>query len=348
MPRNVVAASSYGGIKADTTGSRGSFPVTRMRRLRRTAALRNLVAETTLSASDLVMPLFVAGGADRCDPLPQIPGCNLLAGEPLIAEAKRLRDLAIPAVLLFGVPENSAKNPTADAAFAEDGPTQQAVALLKKHVPDLTAITDLCLCEFTDHGHCGLIRDGRIDNDLTLNCIRRVAVSQARAGADIIAPSGMMDGTVAAIREALDSQGHQEVLTMPYSAKFASGFYGPFKAATDSSPVHSLHATHQLQTGNAREAMREIQLDVDEGADIVIVKPAMPSLDIIFRARAACPVPIAAYQVSGTYAMLWRAGENTESRTRLMMESLTCIKRAGADIIITYFAAEAACILTPR
>ena len=317
------------------------FPSVRMRRLRGSSSVRRMVGTTSVSPDDLVMPLFVTSERDAETPMEQIPGAKLLSGAPLAGEARRLASLGIPAVLLFGMPLAEAKDSSGSAAFDDDGPAQKAVRTIKDAAPDMLVITDLCLCEFTDHGHCGLLKSGKIDNDLTLDCIQLAALSQARAGADIVAPSGMMDGSVAAIRRALDSNGFQDTLVMPYSAKFASGFYGPFKAATDSSPGESLHSTHQLDTGSFRQAMKEIELDIEEGADVVIVKPALPSLDIIHAARREFAVPIAAYQVSGFYHMICRRYEGDQLH-RLMMEILTCIKRAGADIIITYHAGEAA------
>lgn len=316
------------------------FPATRLRRLRGTPAMRDMVRETIVSASDLVLPIFAPADHNANRPLPQIHGMRMLSGDPLAAEAQEIEALGIPAVLVFGIPEKSTRDASATAAYTEDGPIQEAVRTIKRAAPRLTVATDLCLCEFTDHGHCGLLRDERIDNDATLACLQRAAVSHARAGADVVAPSGMMDGVVRALRDALDAAGFHDVLTMPYSAKFASGFYGPFKAATDSIPGESKHATHQLDPGNATQALHEIELDVGEGADIVMVKPALPSLDVIRAARERFATPIAAYQVSGVFNMLWQAAEG-EARHRLMCEILTCIKRAGADMIVSYYAKQA-------
>ncbi len=324
------------------------FPTTRLRRLRRTSTLRAMVRETSLRPGNLIMPIFAAAGGDVDQPLPQIPGMRLLSGAPLAAEARELASLGLPAVLLFGVAPRQLRTPHAEAAWAEDGPTQQAVRQIKQAAPGLTVITDLCLCEYTDHGHCGIWHDGTIDNDRTLAAIQQVALSHARAGADVIAPSGMMDGVVRALRQALDANGFEQLLTMPYSAKFASKLYGPFKSATASVPGESQHATHQLDPGNARQAMREIELDIEEGADLIIVKPALTALDIIHQARARFPVPIAAYQVSGTFNMLYQAAANQAERDALMLEVLTCIRRAGADLIITYYAKQAACQLGRR
>lgn len=318
-----------------------TFPATRLRRLRTTPAIRDMVRETRVTAHDLIMPVFAPAAPDTNQPLPQIHGMRLLSGAPLAAEAREIQALGIPAVLVFGMPNKTARNDAASAAHAADGPIQDAVRTLKRAAPGLTVITDLCLCEFTDHGHCGLLRGDRIDNDATLACLQRAAVSHAEAGADVIAPSGMMDGVVRSLRQALDDAGHTHVLTMPYSAKFASGFYGPFKSATDSIPGESRHATHQLDPANADQALHEIELDIGEGADIIMVKPALPSLDILRAARERFPAPLAAYQVSGVYNMLWQAAEG-EDRHRLMSEILTCIKRAGADMIVTYYAKQAA------
>ncbi len=319
------------------------FPVQRPRRLRRTPAIRDLVRETILGPNDFIQPLFVASGRDVSRPIPGIPGMNLLSGRPLAETARAISDLSIPAVLLFGMPRPEDKDDLATSASSSAGPTQEAVRVIHEAAPELVVITDLCLCEFNTTGHCGVFRDGRIDNDLTLERIREIAVSHASAGADVIAPSGMMDGVVGTIRSALDEAGYADVLVMPYSAKFASRFYGPFKEATDSVPSESLHATHQVDVANGREALHEIALDVEEGADMVIVKPAMTSLDILAEARRRFRIPLAAYHVSGSYRMLWdAAGDDEEARSALMMEALTCIRRAGADMIITYYARDAA------
>jgi porphobilinogen synthase len=315
----------------------------RLRRLRRTAAIRGMVRETTLAPDDFILPLFVAGGGDVNQPLGAIPGAMLLGGRPLVDEAMRIAEAGIPAVLLFGMPEPSAKDERATAAFRPDGVTPSAVRLLRRAVPGLVIVTDVCLCEYTSHGHCGLIENGEIDNDSTLDCLCKIVLAHAAAGADAVAPSGMMDGMVRVMREVLDDAGHEQVMTMPYSAKFASRFYGPFKTATHSMPGESKHGTHQLDVGNARQALEEMRRDVDEGADMLIVKPALTSLDIIARARAELATHIAAYDVSGTYGMIHRAAAHDPAElTRMMMEVLTCIRRAGADLIITYFARQAA------
>lgn len=320
-----------------------TFPAHRPRRLRRTEGIRRLVRETQLSTDALIYPLFVAGEDGIRRPLEALPGIELLSDDHLLEEARLTRDLGIPAVLLFPVPDQSAKDEQASLSWSADGPVQRAVRQIKAAVPELVVIADLCLCEYNLSRHCGLLRDGEIDNDLTLQCIQKSALSLAEAGADVVAPSGMMDGCVRAIRSILDERGYMGVLTMPYSAKFASSLYGPFKAVTNSAPAESKHATHQVDVANSRQALSKIQTDIDEGADMVIVKPALCCLDIVARARQRFEAPIAAYQVSGEYSMILSAsGGDTEGRTQLMMESLTCIHRAGADMIITYFAKEAA------
>ena len=320
-----------------------SYPVHRLRRLRQTASLRRLVRETTLSPGNLICPLFVTGLKDVRRPLEVLPGVSLLSGGPLASEVRALQDLGIAAVLLFAVLEDHEKDRQASLACSSEGPVQLAIRQIKQAAPGVAVIADLCLCEYTTDGHCGLLKGGHIDNDLTLERLQQAAVSLAAAGADVIAPSGMMDGMVWAIRSALDGAGFQNVLTMPYSAKFASGLYGPFKTASRSAPAESKHATHQLDVASARQAIEEIRLDIEEGADVVIVKPALCYLDIVAAARQRYDIPIAAYSVSGEYNMiLAAAGRDPDCRTRLMIEMLTCIRRAGADMIITYFAAEAA------
>lgn len=315
----------------------------RLRRLRRTGGIRRMVRETKLSPDDFVLPLFVTGDGEVSRPLPGIPEARVLSGRHLRDEVRQASELGIPAVLLFGMPEVSARDEEASAAYSPDGAIQRAVRAIREDIPQMVVITDLCLCEYTDHGHCGLLRNGEIDNDATLDCIGRVALSHAEAGADVIAPSGMMDGVVRALRSALDRAGHQQVMTMPYSAKFASCFYSPFKAATNSVPGISLSDTHQLDIANGRQALTEIRQDVEEGADMVIVKPALTSLDIISQARQSFQVPIAAYDVSGTYSLFYNAaGTDLDQRNCMMMEILTCIRRAGADLIISYYAKEAA------
>jgi porphobilinogen synthase len=314
-----------------------------MRRLRQSASLRRLVQESAVRASDLICPLFVSSNPDVDRPLGSISGARLLSGAPLEREVRMLDSVGVPAVLLFCVLDDGQKDANGSLACSAGGPVQQAIGRIKDSVPGMVVIADLCLCEYTSDGHCGLLRSGAIDNDATLAALQNAAVSLAHAGADVIAPSGMMDGVVQALRTALDPAGFADVLLMPYSAKFTSGLYGPFKDATRSTPAESHHATHQLDIPNSRQALEEIRLDIEEGADMIIVKPALGYLDIVALARQRFGVPIAAYNVSGEYNMILAlAGDDTEYRTRLMFETLHCIKRAGADMIITYFAADAA------
>lgn len=323
-----------------------TYPQHQSRRLRRTPQLRTMMAETTLSASHLVLPLFVCEGANVRKPVAAIPGTSLLAGRALAREAIAARDAGIPAVLLFAVVPETRKDPQASFALDPANPVCTAIRTLKRAVPDLAIVADLCLCEYTSHRHCGILKNGHIDNEDTLQVLAPAAVRLAEAGADIIAPAGVMDGVVATLRRALDLAGASHVSLMPYSAKFASRFYGPFKVATRSAPSESLHATHQLNVANTREALRQIRTDVAEGADIVIVKPAMTSLDIIALARRETDVPLAGYDVSGSYKMMMDCtAHDQQSREAMMMEALTCINRAGADLIITYYAREAARIL---
>jgi porphobilinogen synthase len=316
----------------------------RPRRLRDKPLLRRLVRETTLAVDDFVYPMFVVPGRGVREPIGSMPGQMRWSVDELLKQAKDVAGLGIPAVLLFGVPEE--KDPQGSEAWAEDGPVQQAVRAVKDTVPDLLVITDVCLCQYTSHGHCGVVEDGVVKNDPTLELLARVAVSHAEAGADMVAPSDMMDGRVAAIREALDEAGFTEVPIMAYSAKYASSFYGPFREAAESAPQFGDRRSYQMDPGNAAEAMREIALDLDEGADIVMVKPALPYLDVIARARAEFGAPLAAYSVSGEYAMIKAAGRlGWLDERRAMMEALLAIRRAGADIVITYFAPEAARML---
>ena len=318
------------------------FPQTRLRRLRATGALRGLVRETTLSASDFVYPMFVAHGIDRREPIEAMPGVDRLSIAHAITEAGEAQALGIPAVLLFGLP--AAKDEEGSGAWDDEGIVQLATRAIKEQHPDLVVITDLCLCEYTSHGHCGALKaDGSVDNDATLDLLSRTATSQARAGADIVAPSDMMDGRVGAIRHALDDDGHADTPILAYSAKFASAFYGPFREAADSTPAFGDRRGYQMDPGNGDEAVRETRLDVEEGADIVMVKPALPYLDLIRRVKTETQMPLAAYNVSGEYAMVKAAaaaGYLDERAT--VLETLTCIRRAGADIVITYHAKEAA------
>ena len=317
------------------------FPVYRPRRLRESPLMRAMVRETALRIDDLVYPLFAVHGRGVREPIGSMPGQYRLSIDELLKECKDAASMGIPAVLLFGLPRD--KDPRGTEAYAEDGIIQQAVRAVKDTIPDLLVITDVCLCEYTSHGHCGVVEDGRIKNDPTLELIARTAVSHAEAGADLIAPSDMMDGRVAAIREGLDESGFPETPIMAYSAKYASAFYGPFREAADSTPQFGDRRSYQMDPANVMEAMREVALDVDEGADIVMVKPALPYLDVIARVKGEFGLPVAAYSVSGEYAMLKAAGQiGWLDEDRAVLEALTGIRRAGADIIITYFAKDAA------
>jgi porphobilinogen synthase len=321
--------------------SASQFPIRRMRRLRRTPALRRLVQETHLVPSQLVWPLFVTHGEGERRPVPAMPGVTQVSPDELVKDAERAAKLGLGGIILFGIP--AAKDATGSEAYDEQGIVQQAIRAVKRAVPQLLVIGDVCLCEYTDHGHCGVIRDGDVDNDASAYLLGKVAVTQARAGVDVVAPSDMMDGRVAAIRKALDAGGFAHLPIMSYAAKFASAFYGPFREAAGSTPQFGDRQTYQMQPANGDEAMREIRLDVDEGADIVMVKPALPCLDLIRRAKEEFGSPLAAYQVSGEYAMLRAAAERGMlDGERAMWETLTAIRRAGADIILTYFAPDAA------
>lgn len=316
-----------------------AYPVNRMRRLRRSETIRRMVREVGVSVDDLICPLFVTHGLDVKLQVPSMPGVFHFSVDALIKEARELSDLGIPAVLLFGIP--SEKDEAGSEAYAADGIVQRAVSALKKALPDMVVITDVCLCEYTSHGHCGVIRDGQVSNDETLELIARTALSHAQAGADVVAPSDMMDGRVLAIRDTLDESGHTDVAIMSYAAKFASAFYGPFREAAGCAPQFGDRSTYQMDPSNRREASKEIALDVDEGADVVMVKPAMAYLDIVSDARVAFDVPIAAYNVSGEYSMVKAAAaQGYIDERRIVTEILTCIKRAGADLIITYFARD--------
>jgi porphobilinogen synthase len=319
-----------------------AFPATRLRRMRKTDALRGLVRETDLTVDHLVYPLFVTHGSDRREPIEAMPGIERLTISHLEAEAGEIASLGIPAVLLFGIPAD--KDETASGAYDPEGIVQLAVRALKQAQPELTVITDVCLCEYMSHGHCGVVReDGYVDNDVTLELLAKTAISHAESGADAIAPSDMMDGRVGAIRAQLDSEGHGDLPIVAYSAKFASAFYGPFREAADSAPAFGDRRGYQMDPANAREAVREATIDVEEGADVVMVKPALPYLDVIQRVREAVPVPVAAYNVSGEYAALKAAAERGWiSERAAVLESLTAIRRAGADMIVTYHAREAA------
>ncbi len=318
-----------------------SFPATRLRRLRKTPTLRTLVRETRLSTDALVYPIFVQAGTNAVDPIASMPGQYRWTVDRLPDLIRDITRWGIRAIMLFGVPES--KDELGSGAYDPDGVVQQGVRVVKAVDPDLLVICDTCLDEYTSHGHCGVIRDGDVDNDATLELLARVAVSQAAAGADMVAPSDMMDGRVGAIRAALDANGFEMVPIMAYSAKYASGFYGPFRDAADCAPQFGDRRSYQMDTGNRREALREVALDLEEGADIVMVKPALPYLDIIRDIREIVDVPVAAYNVSGEYAMVKAAAERGWLDERsVVLESLTAIQRAGADIILTYHACDVA------
>ncbi len=322
-----------------------TFPEHRLRRLRKNEGIRRMVRETILSVDDLIFPLFVAAGRKIRKEISPMPGVFQLSVENLVKEVKEVRGLGIPAVLLFGIPAK--KDPMGSDACSDDGIVQTAVRAVKDAVPDILVITDVCFCEYTDHGHCGVLTpEGDVDNDATLDILARSAVTHARAGADMVAPSDMMDGRVAAIRGALDEEGYEGVPIMSYAAKYASGFYGPFRDAAESAPAFGDRRSYQMDPPNVREALREVALDIQEGADIVMVKPALSYLDVICRIREAFDLPVAAYHVSGEYSIV-KAGEKLGwvDGGRLMMEILVSIKRAGADLILTYAAKEAAKVL---
>src|SRR5271165_4648312 len=321
-----------------------AFPIHRMRRLRSSESMRALVRETRLESSQFILPLFVCPGEGVRRPISSMPGNFQLSVDELVKECEEARALRIGGVILFGIP--ATKDERASGAYADNGITQQAVRAVKAGVPKLLVITDVCNCEYTSHGHCGKVVGEEIDNDATLNWLAKSALSHARAGADIVAPSDMMDGRVAAIREALDANGYQKTPILSYAAKFASVFYGPFREAADSTPQFGDRRSYQMDPANGREAMREIDLDLQEGADMIMVKPALPYLDLIRQARDRFDVPIAAYQVSGEYSMIMAAARNGWiDQERAMMETLTSITRAGASIILTYFAKPAARVL---
>jgi porphobilinogen synthase len=318
-----------------------AFPVTRLRRLRRTPALRSLVRETSVRVDDLVYPLFVCPGEGVERPLEGLPGIAQRSIDRLCEEAEAAAALGVPAVLLFGIPEQ--KDEVGSEAYADDGIVQRALRTLKERLPELVLITDLCLCEYTTHGHCGLVRDGEVLNDLTIELLGQAAVSHAEAGADAVAPSDMMDGRIGAIRGALDAEGFESLPIVAYSAKFASAFYGPFREVAESTPSFGDRQSYQMDPANGREALRECALDVDEGADVIMVKPALPYLDVIAAARERFDHPVAAYSVSGEYAMIKAAAASGWlDERRAALETLTAIKRAGADLIFTYWAKEAA------
>ena len=321
-----------------------SYPTHRLRRLRKNENLRRMVRETRLSIDNFVYPFFVCSGKNIRREIKSMPGCFQLSIDNLGKETKEIHKLNIPAIILFGIPEK--KDEFGKEAYVKDGIIQRAVREVKNSVPSLIVITDICLCEYTSHGHCGLIRKGKIDNDATIEILAKVALSHARAGTDIVAPSDMMDGRVKAIREVLDDNGFEEIPMMSYAAKFASSFYGPFREAAESAAKYGDRKSHQMDPANPDEALREIALDIEEGADIIIVKPALPYLDVICRAKERFNITLAAYHVSGEYSMVKAGGRlGWINEKEVMMESLLSIKRAGADIIITYFAKEAAKLL---
>ena len=314
-----------------------TFPIYRPRRLRGNENLRRLVRETALSIDDLIYPMFVVHGHNIATEISAMPGCYQYSVDTLVMAAKELAALGIPGTILFGIPES--KDPLGSEAYADDGIIQQAVRAIKDAVPDLLVMTDVCLCEYTDHGHCGVIEAGDVQNDPTLELLVKESLSHAHAGADVIAPSDMMDGRVGAIREALDENGYQNIPIMAYSAKYASAFYGPFREAAESAPQFGDRRSYQMDPPNAEEALREVALDIQEGADILMVKPALSYLDVIHRVKTEFQVPVAAYNVSGEYAMVKAAAQNGWiDEERVALELLTSIKRAGADMILTYFA----------
>jgi len=320
------------------------FPVYRPRRLRKNETLRRMVRETKLSPDDFIYPLFVTPGRKVRKEISSMPGVAQLSVDLAVEEAREAHRLGIPAVLLFGIPRK--KDLRGTEGYARTGIVQQAIRAIKGEIPDLAVITDVCLCEYTSHGHCGLIVKGEVDNDATLTLLSKMALSHAEAGADMVAPSDMMDGRVKAIRETLDKRGFQNLPIMAYAAKHASGFYGPFREAAESTPQFGDRKSYQMDPANAREAVREAALDVQEGADIIMVKPALPYLDIIRAVREEFDLPVAAYNVSGEYSMIKAACQRGWlEEERVMMEVLTAIKRAGADLIITYFAKDAARVL---
>jgi porphobilinogen synthase len=321
------------------------FPAVRPRRLRRTAALRALIRETVLTPRDFVEPFFVVEGRDVATPISAMPGVSQLSVDRLVAQARDAAAAGVSAIILFGIPE--AKDDVGSGAYAHDGIVQRAVRAVKDALPDIVVFTDVCLCEYTSHGHCGIVEGGEVLNDPTLDLLARTAISHAEAGADVVAPSDMMDGRVAAIRAGLDGAGLTHTPILSYAAKYASSFYGPFREAAESAPRFGDRRAYQMDPGNAREALREVALDLDEGADMVMVKPALAFLDVLWRVKETSPVPVGAYNVSGEYAMLKAAAANGWiDGDAIMMEVLHSLKRAGADFILTYHAREAARLLS--
>ena len=321
-----------------------NFPDYRPRRLRKNENFRRMIRETSLSINDLVCPLFVTHGSGVKNPISSMPGNFQMSIDNLVEEVKKIKDSGIPAIMLFGIPE--AKDEEGSGAWAENGIIQQAVREIKDEVTDILVITDVCLCEYTSHGHCGVLDGSEVDNDATLELLARTALSHVLSGADMVAPSAMMDGQVCAIREMLDDEGYEDIPIMAYSAKYASCFYGPFREAAQGAPQFGDRRSYQMDPPNSREAIREVALDIEEGADIIMVKPALPYLDIIRRVKDEFDLPVAAYNVSGEFSMIKAADKlGWLDGKKAMMESLVSIKRAGADIIITYFAQEAAELL---
>lgn len=323
------------------------FPEYRPRRLRRTENMRRMVRETALRVDQLIYPLFVMAGRNIQNPVPSMPGVFQFSVDRMMEEIRTVNELRIPGVLLFGLP--TSKDARGSEAFSDTGAVQEAIRAIKAKYPDLVVITDVCLCEYTSHGHCGLLRGQEVDNDATLEILANVALSHARAGADMVAPSDMMDGRVGAIRQALDENGFKETVILAYSAKYCSAFYGPFRDAADSAPKFGDRRAYQMDPANALEAIREVSMDIDEGADMVMVKPALPYLDVIRRVKEEFDWPVAAYNVSGEYAMVKAAAAmGWLDEERVMMESLIAIRRAGADLILTYFAKDAARVLAAQ
>jgi porphobilinogen synthase len=321
------------------------FPDYRPRRMRQNESFRRMIRETMLSVDNLIYPMFVVAGKGIRRPIASMPGIFQLSIDELIKEAREVLSLNIPAIMLFGIPEN--KDEKASGAYDPQGIIQRAMKTLKEKVPELIVIGDVCLCEYMSHGHCGIIQGNEVDNDATLELLARTALAQAKAGADMVAPSDMMDGRVAEIRQALDENGFEQIPIMAYSAKYASAFYGPFREAAESAPKFGDRKGYQMDPANIREAIREVTLDVEEGSDIIMVKPALPYLDVICRVREEFDLPVAAYQVSGEYAMIKAAAnQGWLDENKVMMETLLSIRRAGADLILTYFAKPAAALLT--
>lgn len=321
-----------------------AFPITRLRRLRQNETFRRMVRETTVTVDDLIMPLFVCPGTNVKEEISSMPGQYRFSVDKLADECKAIEQLGIPGVILFGIPEE--KDPQGSGAYSETGIVQEALRAVRKKAGSLALITDVCMCEYTDHGHCGIIVDGDVDNDSTLELLGKTAMSHVQAGADMVAPSDMMDGRIGYIRDLFDTEGFTNVPIMAYSAKYSSAFFGPFREAAESTPQFGDRRSYQMDPPNIEEAMREVALDIEEGADIVMVKPALPYLDVISRVKQEFSIPVAAYNVSGEYAMLKAAAANGWlDEERVVMESVTSIKRAGADIILTYFAKDVAGLL---